>query len=130
MKKMIFLAMFLTIFPIDVFIKTGYVIQEIDISYFIAEVIGYILYSIYFQQYTRNQKRLLVVAIIFSCISYFTITMQWILDMNVNEWKTNTMSDMGPYIIDVVLFFSAYLGKVLISLILGVSILRKKNNIN
>ena len=122
--------MFLTIFPIDVFIKTGYVIQEIDISYFIAEVIGYILYSIYFQQYTRNQKRLLVVAIIFSCISYFTITMQWILDMNVNEWKTNTMSDMGPYIIDVVLFFSAYLGKVLISLILGVSILRKKNNIN
>ncbi len=130
MKKMIFLAMFLTIFPIDVFIKTGYVIQEIDISYFIAEVIGYILYNIYFQQYTRNQKRLLVVAIIFSCISYFTITMQWILDMNVNEWKTNTMSDMGPYIIDVVLFFSAYLGKVLISLILGVSILRKKNNIN
>ena len=122
--------MFLTIFPIDVFIKTGYVIQEIDISYFIAEVIGYILYNIYFQQYTRNQKRLLVVAIIFSCISYFTITMQWILDMNVNEWKTNTMSDMGPYIIDVVLFFSAYLGKVLISLILGVSILRKKNNIN
>ncbi len=122
--------MFLTIFPIDVFIKTGYVIQEIDISYFIAEVIGYILYSIYFQQYTRNQKRLLVVAIIFSCISYFTITMQWILDMNVNEWKTNTMSDMGPYIIDVVLFFSAYLGKILISLILGVSILRKKNNIN
>ena len=130
MKKMIFLAMFLTIFPIDVFIKTGYVIQEIDISYFIAEVIGYILYNIYFQQYTRNQKRLLVVAIIFSCISYFTITMQWILDMNVNEWKTNTMSDMGPYIIDVVLFFSAYLGKILISLILGVSILRKKNNIN
>ena len=130
MKKMIFLAMFLTIFPIDVFIKTGYVIQEIDISYFIADVIGYILYSIYFQQYTRNQKRLLVVAIIFSCISYFTITMQWILDMNVNEWKTNTMSDMGPYIIDVVLFFSAYLGKILISLILGVSILRKKNNIN
>lgn len=126
MKKVLFLAMLLTIFPMNYVWETGYTIQEIDISYFISEIIGILLYSIYFQKYTKKQKKLFVAIVFLCCISYCLIAIPGILDMNINEWKTNTMSDMGPYVINTAIYLGAYLCKIILSVYLGLSVLRNK----
>ena len=127
MKKLIVLAMFFTIFPINCILETGYTIQEMDITYFIGDIIGLVLYSIYFKRYTSKQRKRFIAIVLFSCINYGAIIVQKILDMDINQWKSNTLSDMGPYIIIAVVFFGAYLCKIVVSTILGISILKNKN---
>lgn len=123
-KKIIVLAMVFTILPFNLLIKDKYDVQGMGISYYIAIVIGYILFFINFRNYTKKQKKILIIALIICILHFFSVGLQGILDLNINHCNTGTMSDLGPYIISGIIFYFTYFINRILCLILGVSILR------
>ena len=67
------------------------------------------------------------VAAILFLISVITIYVEHLLDLNSSDWKTGSMSDLGPYLENKFIFLITYLGQKILCLIAGINILRTTN---
>ena len=132
-KYKVYLAMIFAILPIYILFSfvTEYFWGEQEIfSIFIwcvSILIGYVFFFCQFSHYTSPQKIMIEVAAILFLISVITIYVEHLLDLNSSDWKTGSMSDLGPYLENKFIFLITYLGQKILCLIAGINILRTTN---
>lgn len=93
--------------------------------YYIPVFIGYLLISLYYKLYNRNQKRLVYITICITIINMLAVFYAIYLDYN-DSWQTKTMADMGAYIIPSLLWYVSYFAQRILGIILGIKLIFKK----
>ena len=79
---------------------------EISLNWIIFFV-GYLLLFTQFKKYNKTLRIMLIIMVILTILGIIGICWNNILD-NDSSWRTNTMSDLGSYIIPTLLIYGAY----------------------
>lgn len=119
----ILLACILIVIPFNIIIRASdYYINLL--IYYIPSFIGYIILLTNYKLFDYKRKKLLKIMISITIISILAIFWYEALDYNDN-WKTNTMSDLGAYIIPSLLFYGSYFAQRILGIILCIGLFKK-----
>ncbi len=96
----------------------------------VPSIIGCLLLFTQYKLLDKRQKRLFKLTLFFVLAGTIGTLREMILD-HFDSWKTNTMSDLGPYIIPSLLFYLGFFGQRIICFILLVdALVRVDDSVN
>ena len=120
---MVLIASILVIIPLNMFIRT--VDSYIDLFvYFIPAFLGYLIFFSQYNLFNDKNKKIFKILVCTTLGGLISILWTRYIDY-YDSWKTNTMSDLGNYILPTIVLFLSYFAQRILCIIFVVKLYRK-----